>query len=366
MSNIFLLLTPSIHTGGGAERVLVNLANFLVKKGFDVKILTIINGAQPLYELSTQATIRRFHFGYLMDYFARFPIFKLLNRWFASYYLEKSIAETIDSNTYYIISFSANLSIQAARTRYASRLLAFEHLPLRKYHASLKMLYQINSLYPAINRVIVLSDSEKKLYEQMGCHVFRMTNSYSRYPPKPAQLGNKIVLSVGHFNSQKRRDLLIHAWSYVHACNPEWQLYIVGEGPLQSMVESLIDQMNLADSVQIFPPTDSIHLFYEQASVFVLSSELEMLPLVILEAKAYGLPCVAFNISPGPVEQINHQVDGFLADFGDTRTMAEYINRLIDDTELRISMGANGRKDVIKRYSPTVVEGLWEQLLNEI
>lgn len=366
MVNTFILLTPSLHTGGGSERVLVNLANFLSNKGFNIKILTIIKGVQPFYELNPNTSIHRFHFGYFMDYFSRFSITKLLDRWFGHLFLEKNISSLFNMNSDYVISFSANLSIQCAQTKFASCLMAFEHLPLRKYHSSLKMLYQINNLYPAINRVIVLSESEKILFEQMGCHVFRMTNSFTRLPSKCSQLGNKIVLSVGHINTQKRRDLLIHAWHYVQIRHPDWKLYIVGDGPLKEQLEAMIDNFNLTDSVQIFPPTDSIHLFYEQASVFVLSSELEMLPLVVLEAKSYGLPCVAFNIAPGPVEQINHNEDGFLVDFGDCRSMGECINKLIENPDLRISMGVRGRKDVIKRYSPNVVEKLWEQLLNEI
>lgn len=366
MRNRFLLLTPSVHTGGGAERVLINLANFLDSRGFDVIILTIIKGTKPLYELNARSIVHLFHFGFWMDYFSRFPLTKILERRLGHYFLEKKITSISSSDTDYIISFSANQSILAAQTSFSDRVMAFEHLPLRKYHSALKMLYQINNLYPTINRVIVLSESEKKLYEQMGCQVFRMTNSFTRLPYQASQLGNKIVLSVGHFNVQKRRDLLIYAWSFVQAQHPDWTLYIVGEGPLQSEVESLIDEKYLTDSVQIFPSTNSIHLFYEQASIFVLSSELEMLPLVILEAKSFGLPCVAFNINPGTVEQINHQVDGFLADFGDCQSMGTYINTLIENPDLRISMGTKSREDVIERYSPQVVEDLWDRLLNSI
>jgi glycosyltransferase involved in cell wall biosynthesis len=179
----------------------------------------------------------------------------------------------------------------------------------------------------------------------------------------PAALSSKKVLSVGHFNDAKRRDLLIEAWAHVHKIHTDWQLQIVGDGPEKERCIKMINDLGLNQSISIIDPTDQIEDYYLNSSVFVLSSEFESFSLVLLEAKIAGLPCVSFDIVCGPNELINEAEDGFLVPFPNTKYMSEKICTLIEDLDLRKKMGASGRVDAIKRYNPETIYQDWDNFL---
>jgi len=198
----------------------------------------------------------------------------------------------------------------------------------------------------------------------MGCNVILIPNAYSFFPEKAAQLTGKKVLSVGHFNTAKRRDLLIDAWKHVFQKHSDWELVIVGDGPEKEKCIKQINDLSLNSSVTITDPTKNIVEQYLNASVFVLSSELETLPMVLIEAKASGLPCVSFDIICGPKEIINDSKDGFIVPFPDTQKMSEKICTLIEDLSLRIRFGNAARLDAAKRYNPDVIYKTWDSFLS--
>lgn len=126
------------------------------------------------------------------------------------------------------------------------------------------------------------------------------------FPKNKSNLSQKIVLSIGHFNSQKRRDLLIKAWYIFHNKNKhkDWKLIIVGDGPQLKENIKLMEELKIFDSIQIVEPTNKILDYYLTSSIFVISSEYETLPMVLIEAKACGLPCISFDVISGPNEKL--------------------------------------------------------------
>jgi len=198
----------------------------------------------------------------------------------------------------------------------------------------------------------------------MGCNVIKIPNAYSFFSESTATLNNKTVLSIGHFNTAKRRDLLIKAWHYVSRKHPDWELVIVGDGNEKDNCIKLINDLNLTKTIRIIAPTKNIIDQYLNSSIFVLSSELETLPMVLIEAKATGLPCVSFDIICGPNEIIKDSEDGFLVPFADTTKMSEKICILIEDISLRKKFGHAGRMDAQERYNPEKIYTTWIDFLS--
>ena len=97
----------------------------------------------------------------------------------------------------------------------------------------------------------------------------------------------------------------------------------------------------------------------------VLPSRSEGFGMVLIEAMACGLPCVAFDCPHGPADIIRHEEDGLLVKAEEVNALAMSIIRLIQDEELRIKMGANARENV-KRYLPENVLPQWDTLFKRL
>lgn len=365
-NNIQLILfAPSIHTGGGTELVLINLANELAERKFNIFIAVNIIGNNIYHELNKNIRIKQYWFGKIRSKYSRNIILRIFNKMFSKILLSSFLKSSFGNSISLIISFSNAITVDCYNTCYKNRLFAFEHWPYWITNKTPKFQNVINSIYPRLKKVIVLTEHEKNVYKDLGCNVEKIPNAYSFLPEKNSDLNQKTVLSIGHFNAQKRRDLLIKAWNTVQNKHKDWKLIIVGDGPEKTENIKLMKELKIIDSVEIIKPTSQIFDYYLNASIFVLSSEYEALPMVLIEAKACGLPCVSFNIISGPNELINNYEDGFLVSFPDYEELANKMNILIEDENLRKKFGVNARKDVLNRFNPSTIYEKWENLIKE-
>lgn len=176
---------------------------------------------------------------------------------------------------------------------------------------------------------------------------------------------SKIILSVGRFSPEKRYDLLAEVADAVLKRNPEWKWYIYGDGETFPEIESKIHSLKLQDSLILKGAVSDVSEIYAEASLFVLTSQREGLPLVLLEAKANHLPCISFDIVSGPKEIIRDNVDGFLIDPYDKNKMIQAIETLIRDESLRIKMSENTGGNLEKFSNQKVMEK-WRTLIDTI
>jgi len=362
-----ILFAPTIHTGGGTERVLINLGNELITRGYDITIAVSIIGENNLYEVHNSLRIKQFNYGKYRSNFPGSISLKIIDKLFGKVFWESFLKNITQPHTIAIIAFSNGITINCFNTRFRNSLIAFEHLPFWISNKYPKLQKKIQAIYPFLNHVIVLTDHEKEVYSKLGCKNVRVIqNIYTFLPDLPAKLDNKCVLSIGHFNEQKRRDLLIDAWRLVYAKHRDWKLIIVGEGHLKDQIINQIADSGIQSSVQIIEPTKDIINYYLDSSIYVMSSEYEALPLVLIEAKVSGLPIVSFDIISGPNEIICNGKDGFLVDFPNTNDMANKINLLIENETLRKEFGFSARHDALNRFSPDKIYKIWENFLAEL
>lgn len=118
----------------------------------------------------------------------------------------------------------------------------------------------------------------------------------------------------------------------------EWQLDLVGDGPLRSKIEHWLTSFQLQDKVRLLGARRDVPELLSKAQGFILSSDMEGLPLSILEAMRAGLPVVATNVG-GVAETIEDGVNGYLVPKGDTDIFTNRLKILIRDRLLRRRMG---------------------------
>ena len=167
--------------------------------------------------------------------------------------------------------------------------------------------------------------------------------------------GSQVVACVASLVKVKGHDILLSAWKQVIYHFPQAVLILTGDGPLKKRLQSQCKQLGIAQCVRFLGYVDDISIIYSRASLVVLASRSEGLPLCILEAFAYGLPAVATAVSGTP-EIVMPEKTGLLVEPDNPEQLAQAIMRLLSDTQLRQQLGQAGRHLVVEKYSASMRE----------
>lgn len=211
--------------------------------------------------------------------------------------------------------------------------------------------------------VVVLTQRDKENYE---------THIPSKVPvhviPNPAERAafayntqSRVILSAGALLPIKGYDRVIEVGKVLFARHPDWQWQICGEGPERPRLEQAISAAGLEQNILLCGAVRDMEARYRGAAVFVLTSHMEGLPMVLLEAKAHGLPLVSFDIMTGPGDIIRDGVNGWLVPADDTGAMAERLLALMEREDLRRSFSQNSQLDMDK-FDPEVILKKWEEI----
>ncbi len=156
-------------------------------------------------------------------------------------------------------------------------------------------------------------------------------------------------------------DVVVRAFAKVKETYPEARLDLVGGGPLESQIRSLVKQLDLADvNFAGVAEYERIGRFYDEADVFINGSSLDNMPVSILEAFASGTP-VASTAPEGMQYLVEHERTGLLSEPGDAGALARNVIRLLQDPDLSSRIARNAHQEC-SRYCWTAVRGKWLEL----
>jgi glycosyltransferase involved in cell wall biosynthesis len=231
-----------------------------------------------------------------------------------------------------------------ARTR--TRLVLAEHTTLSRHYAHFGVLKRlllggsIALFYPRAEALVTVSEgSAADLARLSGLDRARFQVVYNPVrpleedavaapPPEIAAPNGPVILTVGSLKPEKNHKLLIHAFAKV-AAHRDARLVIVGSGRLEEELKRFADQERVADRV-IFPGfTTHPGPYYAAADLFVLSSDYEGYPLVLIEAMRAGLPIVSTDCESGPREILDGGRFGRLVPVGDAEALARAIEQAL-------------------------------------
>ena len=183
----------------------------------------------------------------------------------------------------------------------------------------------------------------------------------SEAEPAPRPPGDLVVGCLGRFVPEKGLDVLLRALPRLDGVTA----VLVGDGPERASLETLAEELGVADRV-LFPgwldrPASQLGAL----DVLVSPSHSEALPLAVIEGMLAGLPVVATNV--GSVsEAVVEGETGLLVDPGDVAGLAAAIRRLRDDPELRAGLGSRGRELAASRFTPEAMARAFESLYREV
>ncbi|HEF3590628.1 TPA: glycosyltransferase family 4 protein [Campylobacter coli] len=347
-----LLLIGDITIGGGAERVVINLANALFELKYNVKIFSFYNQGQDIaYELNENIKIDYLYHKSKTDVKKEKPLYKLYYKHYESYILKqkyKDIDVMIFNNCPHFPFFKNK------NTKYIN----FIHMSFKKYRKR-------NNYFDAL---VILSNKQIEQWKKYHKNVWVIPNFLSCKSLQNANLCNKNILNVGRMALEDQKGFLrlIDIWKMVQKKEiyKDWTLTIVGEGELKQTIEQKIKAYELENSVILKPFTKEIEKEYLQASIYAMTSLYEGFPMVLVEVSSYGVPLVSFDINTGPSDIIENKKSGFLIEDGNFQEFADKICLLMDNENLRKQMGQNAKEKIQNEFSKEIIMQKWIKLIN--
>jgi glycosyltransferase involved in cell wall biosynthesis len=164
--------------------------------------------------------------------------------------------------------------------------------------------------------------------------------------------GKRVILSVGRFVPIKNTALTIEAMARVAQHDSTAHLVLVGEGPELANLEAQVERLGIASCVTFagYVPQGDLGPFYRSADLFVLASDFDNSPNVVLEAMACGVPVVATNVG-GVAEYVAAARGGDLVPARDPAALARALETWLADANRRTAAGAFNRQRVVQQFS---------------
>ena len=175
------------------------------------------------------------------------------------------------------------------------------------------------------------------------------------------------IISVAQLTPVKAQHILIDAVARLVQEGREVRLRLVGEGADRSSLENHIFECGLSAKVRLEGALNQDYLrnLYHESDVFALASFAEGVPVVLMEAMAMEIPCVATWIAGIP-ELIQDGVDGLLVAPSDVDQLSTAIRRLMDDPDLRTRIAIAGRRKIIDKYNLSVNTGRLAEVFERV
>ena len=208
-----------------------------------------------------------------------------------------------------------------------------------------------------LDKTVVLYKQDADMYQQRYGYLPTVIYNPLTLKPGTHSIGcNKRFLAVGRFTpGHKGFDLLIQAFGLFTKNNSEWKLDIVGDGPEKEKLQQMITEQNLENRITLHPFTNNIQDYYSVASIYVLSSRWEGMPLVLVEAMSHGLPIVTSDI---PVCQEILGEFGIYFENGNIRNLAQ---RLEDSTKINWQAKSEEALKIAQRFDISQIIEQWKK-----
>lgn len=205
--------------------------------------------------------------------------------------------------------------------------------------------------------------SEKLKDKKVKC--VYIPNSINFFPQEKAKLETENLISIGRLSHEKGYLDLIDIFKELHQKYPDSKLNIIGDGPDRKKIEKKIRDNKLEDYIILhgFQEKEYINKYLEKSSVYIMTSYTESFGLVLLEAFAYGIPCVAYSSAEGANEIISDNWDGYLIKDRDKNKMIKRVCELLSNRNRRLIMGANGIKKA-QEFNTQKTKQKWIEIIN--
>lgn len=349
-----LIVIDNILYKNGTERAVSNLANMLTINGdYQVTIVSVKSEyGQPAFKLDERINVIflgiKFSGKIINHIHLYFKVLKNL----------KEIAKEYD----YVIGTESGFNYILPYISKNIKTIGCEHFSWAKTSRHHKILRKL--FYPKLNAVVLLTQKDFENYSFLkNAHVIQ--NSISFENSEFSSYESKTLIAIGRLMPQKGFDYLINIAAKLKTQIPGYKVKIYGEGPEKQNLLDSINKLGIESFVEILPPTNDIQSVYKNASLYLMTSRFEGLPMVLIEAQSYGLPIVSFNCPEGPEEVIINGKNGYLVNFEDCDEFVNKTLEILNHKELWEKMSHNSLS-LNTRFSTLEIYYKWNELMESL
>ncbi len=342
--------------GGGAERVMITLANTFVDKGHEVTIITF----NPPDDFIPNEKVKRvkLHYGKFKNHTLR--SFFALYRYYRSKKNRPDIMITFMASTNFItIPVAKLLGIKVIASEHTNHMSGTS----KRVKITRKYLYKL------VDMLTVLTSFDFPYYNKLTANVRIVPNpsSFTKYKNQTTKRDN-VILTVGSLERYKEKGFenLLHIIEPVLKKNDSWILKIAGGGIKgEKILKELAQTLGISKQIVFTGFRDDIESIMRTSQIFVLPSISEGLPMVLIEAMSQGMACISYDCISGPSDIIEHEVNGLLIEDQNQKAMRQGLEKLIENKELRDTFSYNALLSV-DRYNIDVIYSKWAGLFKEL
>ncbi len=372
----------SLHLGyGGIEKCVVNLANLLVDT-YDVEIVSTYKLEDtPAFDINEKVKVR-----YLISKYKPNreewkqsirkirPIKFIKETYKAIVVLFNRRRKTVDAikkcDSDIIIStrdlFNKWVSTYAKGKTYK---IAWEH---NHHHNDMVYAKKVVKSCYNMDTLVLVSDSLRSFYKKQmkeanyKCKCVFIPNMIEDIPKNVSKLNTKNLISIGRLAKEKGVTDLIELFKELKEKNPKenYHLHLVGDGAERNKVVDMIYEYDLTKDITVhgYLKKKDINVLFKDTSLYLMTSYTESFGLVLVEAMAYGIPCLSYTSAEGANDLITNDYNGYLIENRDKDEMIEKIEYIMNNDNKRKELGKNARSYSLN-YTGDIVKKQWIDLL---
>ena len=351
------LILPNL-SGGGAQKVLIGLANSFVRSGVSVDLVLVHAKGPYLKDISAKVNIVDLNRKRVL-----FSIFSLA-RYFKENRPSSSLVTLHHMSIVTVIARAISMidfKLIIRQPNYLSKTVP-QNLLTKYYLSIVRFMFNksdgVVGISQGVSDNLVLNGVKnvRTIYNPLD---YSYIHSMSRIENN-LKVSQPLIIGVGRLENQKNFSLLIKAFSIVTRTTAA-QLCILGEGSLREALEKEASDLKVSNRVSFPGFVDNPYVYMRKADVFVLSSRWEGFGNVVLESLAVGTQVVSTNCPSGPAEILENGKYGKLVRLDDAEDLAKKILDSISnpiDKKLLISRSKEFSIDRISRqYLEVLISG---------
>lgn len=322
------IVTPGLKRGG-MERVISELSNYMVNKEYKITVISLLR-SEVGYHFDEKVEIIFPTYTYKSNLFNKIKVLS---------YLFSHIKKV---NPDVVLGFSEifnPLTIIASKLNFKKVFVSDRSNPLRKQNFINRNFRKFT--YPFADGIIAQTERAKQIFikRKYNKNIKVIANPLKEINNNNFNADLKGIVHVGSLIKRKNQTELIRIF---HQLNKEdWKLYLVGEGPERSTIESLIQELNLGSQVFLVGEVDDVDTWLGKGSIFSFVSLAEGFPNALSEAMAFPLASIAYDCPTGIKELINDGENGFIVPLQDFEVYKTKLGRLIENEDLRLKIMKN-------------------------
>lgn len=347
-------------TGGGAERVTVNLANYLIKRKYDVTILTVVED-EVAYEIDEKIKVRSLSkkeefrgtvFNHMMWY-SRLLRFDRCEQ--AECYVSMLLIPT--------------KIIMLARRFIKGKVIFSERNDPASY--PLKTQRWLKRLTKNADGYVFQVPGAAKWYEDTVKNkkweiIPNAVNQDFMNIKTENRQRKQAIVAVGRLESQKNHKLLINAFARLPKEYEDYQLKIYGQGSLEAELRTQISELGMDHKVFLMGYCRNVGEKIKNAAIYVMSSDYEGMPNSLIEAMVLGLPCIATDCPcGGSAWLIQDGINGILVPARDEKALRDAVIRILSDIGVAEKMGSEAKKIAIS-LNPDFIYKKWQAFIERV